>query len=92
MRSEKQTSKDFYKHRETGEIFCIERRWDGVLIGSCGPLAWMVIDLALSTGLRTSEMAALKMKDIDLKREAIAVHLLRKLGHASPATTADRLL
>ncbi len=39
MRHEKQTSKDFYKHSETGEIFCIERRWDGVLIGSCGPLA-----------------------------------------------------
>ncbi len=33
MRREKQTSKDFYKHSETGEIFCIENRWDGVLIG-----------------------------------------------------------
>ena len=39
MKPEKQTSKDFYRHSETGEIFIIERRWDGVLIGSCGPLS-----------------------------------------------------
>jgi integrase len=38
-----------------------------------GPLAWMVVDLALSTGLRVSEMAALTLKDIDLKRGAISV-------------------
>ncbi|MHC4439762.1 MAG: hypothetical protein ACYS3S_20590, partial [Planctomycetota bacterium] len=38
MRPEKQTSKDFYRDSETGDIFCIERRWDGVLLGSCGPL------------------------------------------------------
>jgi hypothetical protein len=36
---EKQTRKDFYRHSETGEIFIIERQWDGVLIGSCGPLS-----------------------------------------------------
>ena len=38
-----------------------------------GPLAWMVIDLALSTGLRVSEMAALKIRDIDFKRGAISI-------------------
>jgi len=38
-----------------------------------GPLAWMVVDLALSTGLRVSEMAALTIKDIDLKRGALSV-------------------
>jgi len=38
-----------------------------------GPLAWMVVDLALSTGLRVSEMAALTVKDVDLKRGAISV-------------------
>lgn len=43
-----------------------------------GPLAWMVIDLALSTGLRVSEMAALTMKDIDLKRGAISVVRLKR--------------
>jgi len=35
MRREKQTSRDFYRHTETDEVFYIERRWDGVLIGSC---------------------------------------------------------
>jgi len=39
MKPENQTSKYFYRHSETGEIFIIERRWDGVLIGSCGPLS-----------------------------------------------------
>lgn len=38
-----------------------------------GPLAWMLVDLALSTGLRVSEMTALMIKDIDLKREAVSV-------------------
>jgi site-specific recombinase XerD len=33
-----------------------------------GPIAWMVVDLALSTGLRVSEMAALAVEDADLKR------------------------
>ena len=46
-----------------------------------GPLAWMLIDLALSTGLRVSEMAALKMKDIDLKREAISVARMKRKKH-----------
>ena len=43
-----------------------------------GPLAWMVIDLALSTGLRVSEMAALKIKDLDIKRGAISVIRLKR--------------
>jgi site-specific recombinase XerD len=38
-----------------------------------GVLAWMLVDLALSTGLRVSEMAALKVKDIDLKRGYLSV-------------------
>lgn len=38
-----------------------------------GPLAWMVIDLALATGLRVSELAAIKIKDIDFKRGFIKV-------------------
>ena len=32
------TSKDFYRHSDTGEIFAIERRWDGAMLRSCGPL------------------------------------------------------
>jgi integrase len=38
-----------------------------------GILAWMVIDLALATGLRVSELAAIQIKDIDLKRGFIRV-------------------
>lgn len=35
MRHEKQTTKAFYEHTETGELLVIERRWDGTIIGSC---------------------------------------------------------
>jgi integrase len=38
-----------------------------------GPLAWMVVNLALATGLRVSELAAIQIKDIDLKRGFIKV-------------------
>ena len=34
MKSE-QTSKDFYRDTETGQIYVIERRWDGTILGSC---------------------------------------------------------
>ena len=33
-----------------------------------GVTVWMVVDLALATGLRVSELAAIQIKDIDLKR------------------------
>ena len=39
-----------------------------------GPIGWMVVDLALSTGLRVSEMTAIRLKDIDFKRGFITVH------------------
>ena len=32
------TSKDFYQHRDTAEIFAIERKWSGGIVGSAGPL------------------------------------------------------
>lgn len=38
-----------------------------------GPLAWIVVDVALSTGLRVSELAAIQVKDIDLKRGLIRI-------------------
>ncbi len=38
-----------------------------------GPLVWMVIDVAFATGLRVSELAAIQVKDIDLKRGFINV-------------------
>jgi hypothetical protein len=31
MKREKETTKAFYEHTETGEILSIARRWDGVL-------------------------------------------------------------
>ena len=43
-----------------------------------GPLAWAVVDIALSTGLRVSELASLKVKDIDLKRGCITVIRLKR--------------
>jgi len=43
-----------------------------------GPLAWMVVDLALSTGLRVSEIAALNAEDVDLKRGCLSVARLKR--------------
>ncbi len=43
-----------------------------------GVRAWMLIDLALSTGLRVSEMAALKIKDVDLKRGCLSVTRMKR--------------
>ena len=34
---------------------------------------WMLVDLALSTGMRVSEIAALKIEDIDFKRGAMKI-------------------
>ena len=38
-----------------------------------GIQTWMVVDLALATGLRVSELAAIQIKDVDLKRGFINV-------------------
>ena len=35
----KQTSKNAYRHIETGDVIVIEKRWDGAIIGSAGPLS-----------------------------------------------------
>lgn len=43
-----------------------------------GVRAWMLVDLALSTGLRVSEMAALNIKDVDLKRGCLSVVRLKR--------------
>ena len=43
-----------------------------------GPLAWMLVDLALSTGLRVSEMADLKIQNIDFKRGSMKVVRLKR--------------
>jgi integrase len=43
-----------------------------------GVTAWMLVDLALSTGLRVSEMAAMRIKDVDLKRGCLSVTRLKR--------------
>lgn len=43
-----------------------------------GPLTWLLVDLALTTGLRVSELAAIQVKDIDLKRGLIKVQRAKK--------------
>ena len=43
-----------------------------------GVTTWMVVDLALQTGLRVSEMATLSIEHIDFKRAAITVTRTKK--------------
>jgi integrase len=43
-----------------------------------GVVQWMLVDLALSTGLRVSEMAALRVEDLDLKRGCMTVIRLKR--------------
>jgi integrase len=43
-----------------------------------GVLGWMVTDLALSTGLRVSEIAAVNVEDVDLKRGCMTVTRLKR--------------
>lgn len=43
-----------------------------------GVNVWMVVDMALSTGLRVGELAAIKIKDIDLKRGFIKIRRLKR--------------
>jgi site-specific recombinase XerD len=43
-----------------------------------GVLAWMVVDIALSTGLRVSEIANLEVENCDLKRGCLKVVRVKK--------------
>lgn len=43
-----------------------------------GGLTWLLVDLALSTGLRVSEIALIKLEDVDAKRGYITVTRLKK--------------
>jgi integrase/recombinase XerD len=43
-----------------------------------GVLGWMLVDTALSTGLRVSEIGKLTVEDIDLKRGSLAVSRVKK--------------
>ena len=52
------------------------------------PLAWMVVDLALSTGLRVSEIAALTVQDVNLKRGCLTVTRVKKRRQSKPESLA----
>jgi|GEM_PF-741710 len=43
-----------------------------------GVLAWMIVDAAIQTGLRVSELAALKVEDIDLRQGSLSVLRMKK--------------
>jgi integrase len=43
-----------------------------------GVLGWMLVDTALSTGLRVSEIGKLTVEDVDLKRGSLAVYRSKK--------------
>lgn len=58
-----------------------------------GPLAWMLVDLALSTGLRVSELAALQVKDVDFKRGCLSVtRVKRKKRKSETLAIGEELL
>jgi integrase len=53
-----------------------------------GVLGWMVVDLALSTGLRVSEIAKVNVEDIDLKRGLVTVSRSKKRKKVKPEPLA----
>ena len=52
-----------------------------------GVLSWMLVDMALSTGLRVSELAVIDIRDIDFKRCSLKV-IRRKRRKKSTETMA----
>jgi integrase len=53
-----------------------------------GVLGWMVVDIALSTGLRVSEIAKIAVGDIDLKRGLVTVSRAKKRKRVKPEPLA----
>ena len=54
-----------------------------------GVKAWMLVDLALSTGLRVSEISALKISDIDLRRGSMKVTRSKKKKRSTESLAID---
>ena len=57
-----------------------------------GPVRWMLVDLALSTGLRVSELAAIRIADIDFKRGAIKIVRAKKKKKRAETLPIDKKL
>ena len=53
-----------------------------------GVLGWMLVDFALSTGLRVSETAKVNVEDIDLKRGLVAISRAKKRKRVKPEPLA----
>ena len=54
-----------------------------------GPLAWMLVDFTLRTGLRVSEIAAVTLADIDQKRQIITVTRVKRKKRVSESLNID---
>jgi len=52
-----------------------------------GPVRWALVDVAMSTGLRVSEIAALKVGDVNLKQSSLKVTRLKR-KNSKPETLA----
>lgn len=53
-----------------------------------GVLAWMLVDFALSTGLRVSEIGKVNVEDIDLRRGFVTISRAKKRKRAKPEPLA----
>jgi integrase/recombinase XerD len=57
-----------------------------------GVVAWAVVDLALSTGLRVGELARLTVGDVDLRRGALTVTRTKRRRHFRETLAISREL
>ncbi len=59
-----ETSRNFYKNSETGEVFVIETDWQGHVIASCGPVegTLQALDTYELTAEQNAELQAVNDK------------------------------
>lgn len=75
---------DRRKYLDSAEVQQLRRNTENWAIADLakgrrqGPLAWMLVDLALLTGLRVSEIAAITLPNVDFKRACITVTRVKK--------------